>query len=74
VDKELAFGNEVLDPVEVHVNSFGSMLSDREKGIIGLDGSCWLWVPHFIKSGAEPGATVVNAGRGVMGGMVHAGT
>jgi hypothetical protein len=71
VDKELVFGNKVLDLVEVDVNGFESTLSDRGTGLIGLDGSFWLLISPFVKSVAEPGSIVVNAGHDA--GMLHAG-
>ncbi len=53
VDDEFAVGNAVFDPVETHVDGFGSALFDGvvgnsgSAGIIGLDGGGSLWVPHF---------------------------
>ena len=60
VDEELAFGDAVFDPVEAHVDGFGAALFDSVignaggAGVIGLDGSGWLGMPHFVECGAEP--------------------
>jgi hypothetical protein len=61
VDKELAFGDAVFDPVEAHVNGFGATLFDSvvgyagSTGIVSLDGSGWLGMAHLGEGGAEPG-------------------
>ncbi len=61
VDKELALGDAVSDPVEAHVDGFGAALFDgvvgnaRGTGVVGLDGSGWLWMSHPGESGPEPG-------------------
>ncbi len=67
VDKELALGDMVLDPVKVHANGFGARLFDSVIdnaggiGVASLDGSGQLWMPQFVESGAEPGSSL--AGR-----------
>ena len=61
VDKELVFGDAVFDPVEAHVNGFGTTLFDSvvgdagSAGIVSLDGSGWLGMAHLGEGGAEPG-------------------
>jgi hypothetical protein len=61
VDKELALGDAVSDPVEAHVDGFGAALFDgvvgnaRGTGVVGLDGSGWLGMSHLGEGGPEPG-------------------
>jgi hypothetical protein len=61
VDKELALGDAVSDPVEAHVDDFGAALSygvvsnARGTGIVGLGGSGWLWMSHLGEGDPEPG-------------------
>ncbi len=53
VDDEFAVGNAIFDPVETHVDGFGSALFDGVVGdsgstsIIRLDGGRSLWVSHL---------------------------
>ncbi len=53
VDKEFSISNAIANPIEAHVDGFGSTLLDsaisnaRGTGIIGLDGGCRLWMAHF---------------------------
>ena len=53
VDQKLALVNWVPDPIEAHVNCFGSALFDLVEGqadchfIVGLNGSGRLRVAHF---------------------------
>ena len=53
MDKELALGDAVSDPVESHVNCLGSSLFHRVQGethghfVVGLDRCGWLGVSHF---------------------------
>jgi hypothetical protein len=61
VDKELALGDAVSDPVEAHVGGFGAALfysvvgNARGTGVAGLDGSGWLWMSHLGEGSPEPG-------------------
>jgi hypothetical protein len=61
VDKELAMGDAVSDPVEAHVDGFGAALfysvvgNARCTGVVGLDWSGWLWMSHLSEGGPEPG-------------------
>jgi hypothetical protein len=60
VDKELALGNAVSDQVEAHVDGFGAALfysvvgNTRGTGVVALDGSDCLWMPHLGEGGPEP--------------------
>ena len=53
IDKELALGDAVSDPVESHVNCLGLSLFHRVQGkahryfVISLDWSGWLGMSHF---------------------------
>ena len=58
IDEELIVGDTVADPVEAHVDGFGSALLDGVVGesncnfIVGLDGSCRLGMAHFDECGS----------------------
>ena len=58
-DMELFLVHAVLDPVEAHVDGFGSYLfagavSNSDcGGIVYLDRCGWLWMAHFVECDAE---------------------
>ena len=62
VYKELALFDSVLNPVETHVDCFGSLLFDcvvDDAGrtcVVCLNGGWGLRVSHFLECGAEFGA------------------
>ena len=61
MDEEMALADAVSDPIEAHVHGFGSSLFDGVvadaggAGVVGLDGSGWLWVMHVFEDGSEHG-------------------
>ena len=62
VDKKLALSDAVADPVEAHVNCFGSSLFDSviddafSSGIVSFDGSGWLRPAHLFQGGSKGSA------------------
>jgi len=62
VDTKLALADTIADPVEAHVNGFGSTLFDGVVddafggGVVGHDGCGRLWPAHFLQSGSEHAA------------------
>lgn len=61
VDKEVALTDAVSYPIETHVHGLGAALFDGVvadaggAGVVGLDGSGWLWVMHVFEDGSEHG-------------------
>jgi hypothetical protein len=59
VNVEVALFDSVLDPIESHVDGFGSSLFDgaignaRGAGVVSLQGSGALWVAHVDESSAQ---------------------
>ena len=49
----------VLDPIEAHVDDFGTFLFDRAVGktfiggVVNVDWDQWLWVPEFCEDSAD---------------------
>jgi hypothetical protein len=77
MDEELALADSVADPVEAHIHGFGSSLFDcfvadsGGTGVVGLDGSGWLWMAHVVEDGSEHGslfAVVEQGGKFSFGG------
>ena len=56
---ELFLMHMIADPIKVHVNGHGSLLFDSVIGdtssctVVSLDRRWRLWVPQFLKSGAN---------------------
>ena len=61
VDEKMPLFQAVTKPIKTHVHGFGSSLFDGfvayagSTGIVGLDGCCWLGVPHVFEGCAEHG-------------------
>ena len=59
---ELALFGSVLDPIEAHIDGFGSLLFDcvisdvRGSAVVGLDRGWWLIVAQFFETGSNKGA------------------
>jgi hypothetical protein len=59
VNLKLALADTIADPVEAHVDRFGSFLLDGVSGnatgsvVVGGHWCCRLWVPHFFKGNAK---------------------
>lgn len=59
VNVELALVDAIFYPVKSHVDGFGATLLDGVvddaggAGVVDLDGSGTLWMPHFFKGSAE---------------------
>ena len=59
IDEELSLLDSILDPIEAHINGFGSFLFDGLVGkasshcVINLDWGWWLRMAHFDESGTE---------------------
>ena len=57
--KELALGDPISDPIEAHVNCFGSSLFYGVEGeadsyfVVGLDRGWRLGMAHFVKGSAN---------------------
>ena len=77
VDEELALADSVADPVEAHIHGFGSSLlhcfvaDAGGTGVVCLNGSGWLWMPHVVEDGVEHGglfAVVKKGGKFGFGG------
>jgi hypothetical protein len=62
MDNEVALVDPISDPVEAHVDGFGSALFDctigdpRGTQVVSLDGGGGLWMAHINECGAEPGS------------------
>ena len=61
MDKEMALADAIPHPIKAHIHGFGPSLFDGiiadagGAGVVGLDGSGWLWVLHVFEDGSEHG-------------------
>ena len=59
INEKLALPGAVLDPIEAHIDGFGSFLvygavCETFRGrVVGADWSWWLWVPEFLEGSAH---------------------
>lgn len=53
-NNEVTLFDSIPKPIEAHVHSFGTALSDRfvgyagSTGVVGLNRRCWLWVAEIV--------------------------
>ena len=58
INEKLTLLGAVLDPIEAHIDGFGSFLlygaiCETLRGrVVDADWSCWLWVPKFLEGSA----------------------
>jgi hypothetical protein len=68
VDMELALVDTVFEPVEAHVNGFGSLLLDSAGEdalcyfVVSLEGCCWLLVAKVFQ-GSPDGTCILGLGK-----------
>ena len=59
VYNKLSLSNAVADPIETHINGFGTFLFDNVIGnsvgstVVGLDRCGWLGIPQFFEGDAN---------------------
>ena len=81
INEKLALPSAVLDPIEAHVDEFGSFLFDCSVGeafrgrVVNADLSRWFWVPEVLESSAHQNGllAIVKGGTnfGFSGGRHH---
>ena len=61
VDEKMSLFDAIANPIKTHIHCFRTSLFDSfiadagGAGIVGLNRSCWLWMPHVFECGAEHG-------------------